>query len=87
MQAETDSDEVYAQIMLQPEADVSMPSYIQALSSGSWLPLLLANFIYFCNFTYFFQIVLSFVYCDDFSKSITWHFENYELIFFSILRD
>jgi hypothetical protein len=24
MQAETDSDEVYAQIMLQPEADVSM---------------------------------------------------------------
>ena len=28
MQAETDSDEVYAQIMLQPEADVSMPSYL-----------------------------------------------------------
>lgn len=28
MQAETDSDEVYAQIMLQPEADVSRLSYL-----------------------------------------------------------
>jgi len=28
MQAETDSDEVYAQIMLQPEADVSRLTYI-----------------------------------------------------------
>jgi hypothetical protein len=35
MQAETDSDEVYAQIMLQPEADVSRFTYIISCGSQS----------------------------------------------------
>jgi hypothetical protein len=40
MQAETDSDEVYAQIMLQPEADVSRLTYCFLLGHNSpFLPL------------------------------------------------
>jgi hypothetical protein len=46
VQAETDSDEVYAQIMLQPEADVSRPSYIdRSLLALGYLFCLPALFI------------------------------------------
>jgi hypothetical protein len=47
MQAETDSDEVYAQIMLQPEADVSRLIYSFLLDHN---PLILPLSLFLCSY-------------------------------------
>ena len=53
MQAEADSDEVYAQIMLQPEADVSIFSTPLPICKGGYILLLQCMLYCYCSISAF----------------------------------
>ena len=62
MQAETDSDEVYAQIMMQPEAEVSRFTYIVSCGSQNshCIVLSISLFIQYSTVSH----VMIFLYCN-----------------------
>jgi hypothetical protein len=62
MQAETDSDEVYAQIMMQPEAEVSRFTYIVSCGSqfSHCIVLSVSLFVQYSTVSH----VMIFLYCN-----------------------